>query len=353
MARPQHQHAPGLNQPPGALVYVGPKRDAPIEIHSLVFDGKTVAAADHQKLKTLPEPTAERVSWFDFDGVHDPELIARVGERFAIHPLLLEDILDTGQRPKAETETGQLFFALKMVRYLPDRAELDIEQVSLVLTKTYVLSFQEKTGDVFDQVRSRIIDKKGIIRQRGTDYLFYSLIDAVVDHYFLVLEGIGDVIEALEEEVFEQPDERSLARIQRNKTNLLHLRKSVYPLRESLSRTLKEGGELIDEATLRYVSDAYEHTVQIIETIESYRDINSGLKDIYLSSISLRMNQVMQTLTAMASIFIPLTFIAGVYGMNFQHIPELALPYAYPVFWLVCLGISLILFIYFRAKKWI
>jgi magnesium transporter len=232
-------------------------------------------------------------------------------------------------------------------------SRIQSEQVSLVLGPGYVLSFQEQTGDVFEPVRQRIRSQKGRICSRGSDYLLYALIDSVVDHYFSILEGFEEELGILEDDVFENPTAETLAEIQRQKVELLRMRKAVWPLRESINSLLREESPLIDEATEIFLRDVYDHTIQVIDTVEGFRDTVSGLLDVYLSIVSNRMNEVMKILTIIATIFIPLTFIAGIYGMNFEYMPELRVPWAYPLVWLAMVAVALVMMAFFRRKGWL
>ena len=286
-------------------------------------------------------------------GIHELHIVEAFGKAFDIHPLVLEDIVHTGQRPKMEDLGEHLFVVLKMLKNEEDEDDFEAEQVSLIIGSNFVLSFQEEGGDVFETVRERIRKGKGRIRKSGSDYLAYSLLDAIVDNYFLVLENIGEKIEDLQEEVLEQPDPGSLKIIQDTKREMIFLRKSIWPLRETISGLIRAESPLIGEAVGPYLGDVYDHTIQVIDTIETYRDILSGTLDIYLSSLSNKMNEVMKVLTIIATIFIPLTFIAGVYGMNFKDMPELTWRWGYLGVWIVFIVIGILMLIGFRRKKWL
>jgi len=280
-------------------------------------------------------------------------VIEKLGTAFDLHPLLLEDILSTAQRPKFEDYEKSIFLVLKMLRFGDDHQVVETEQVSLIVGPNFVLSFQERVGDVFDSVRDRLRSGKGRIRKLGADYLAYSLLDAIVDSYFLVLEKLGERIEDLEEELVSDPSQKTLRHIHTLKREMITLRRSIWPLRELVGGLQRSESPLVAESTRVYLRDVYDHTVQIIDTIESFRDMVSGMLDIYLSSVSNRMNAVMKVLTIIATLFIPLTFIAGVYGMNFEHMPELKWRYSYAVVWAVMIGVASIMLAYFRRKKWL
>jgi magnesium transporter len=326
-----------------------------IDYNEQNFDEKQVAAIeDCFAFKTTPT-----VTWINIDGLHDVQIIEKIGQRFEMHPLVLEDILHTGQRPKYEDYEKHIFIVLTMLSLDGENHAIETEQVSIILGSNFVISFQERIGDVFEQLRDRIRNSKGRIRKMGPDYLAYSILDAVVDSYFSILEKIGDRVEVLEEELVEAPTEQTLQKIHRLKREMIILRRSVWPLREVISGLQRTESELITEPTSVYLRDVYDHTIQIIDTIESFRDMVSGMVDLYLSSLSNKMNSVMKVLTIIATIFIPLTFIAGIYGMNFNpekspfNMPELNWYWGYPVALLAMIIVAVIMLIYFRKKKWL
>jgi magnesium transporter len=297
--------------------------------------------------------TTTTVTWINIDGLHDVKIIEGIGTHFDLHPLTLEDILHTGQRPKFEDLESYLFIVLMMLRFDDENQMVISEQVSLILGSNVVISFQENIGDVFEQIRDRIRNAKGRIRKMEADYLMYALLDAVVDGYFGILEKLGEKIEALEEELVGDPSDRTLQQIHRLKREMVFLRKSVWPLRELINGLDRSESDLIADSTGVYLRDVYDHTIQVIDTVESFRDMVSGMLDIYLSSISNRMNAVMKVLTIIATIFIPLTFVAGIYGMNFEHMPELKWRYGYAAVWLVMLVVAGLMVLYFKRKKWL
>jgi magnesium transporter len=298
-----------------------------------------------------PEPS-KRTCWFNIEGVHEIAVIQTLGTNFGLHALVMEDILNTDHRPKVENHDDYLYIVLKMLQYDEEAAETRTEQLSLIVGNNYVLAFQERSGDVFDGVRKRLSSGRSI-RQRGPDYLAYALIDAIVDNYFVLLERFGDEVELLEEELLNNPTPRTLSRIHHFKREMLLLRKAVWPLREVLSSLTRDESRLISAETRLFLRDVYDHTIHIIDTIETIRDLLSGMLDLYVSSVSNRMNEIMKVLTIFASVFMPLTFIAGVYGMNFRYMPELALPWAYPATLLLMLGVAVGLMSFFRWKKWL
>lgn len=340
--------------PPGVLMHVGKQLVNNIKIS--IIDYNTTEYIE--KVCNVPEEAFEyknkkSVTWIKIVGLHDTDAIANIGAHFNLHPLLLEDVLNTKHRPKLEEYDNCLFLTLKALNVDEEKENIESEQMSFVLGPNWVISFQEKEGDVFVQLREHIKNNKGTIRQKNVDYLLYRLIDTVVDNYFLVTEYISDETIDLEEEVFENPNEASLRKIQSIKKLLVSLRKSSGPLREAVLSLLKDGNKLIMKSTLRYLQDVYEHIIQVNETVESQRDTVASIMDIYMTGVSNRMNEVMKMLTIIATIFIPLTFIAGIYGMNFDNMPELHWKYGYYLVWGIMVIITLLMFIYFRRKRWL
>jgi magnesium transporter len=340
--------------PPGTLVHVGERKAEKVKIRILDYDE---AQFEEKEAKTIEEsfPFKDKptVTWINIDGLHEVEIIEKLGSHFGLHPLLLEDILNTDQRPKMEDFGDYIFVVLKMLYSGENKDEIEAEQVSLILGSNFVISLQEREGDVFDPVRDRIRKKKGRIRKTGSDYLAYALLDAIVDNYFLILENVGEKIEDTEQQLATNPSPETLQYIRELKNEMIFLRKSIWPLRELINGLERCESTLIHESTGAYLRDVYDHTIQIIDTVESYRDMISGMVDIYLSSISNKMNEVMKVLTIFASIFIPLTFVAGVYGMNFEFMPELTLRWGYFALlgFMAFVGVSLV--VYFKRKRWL
>ena len=352
--KPAKRRSKKAGLPPGTLVHIGEKRVEAIRITYIDYDEQNFEERQIQRIEDCFHFKATAsVTWVNIDGLHDVEIIEKLGKEFELHPLMLEDVLSTGQRPKFEDFEKYAFVVLKMLTYNGQQQSLEAEQVSLILGPNFVISFQERVGDVFDQIRDRIRNAKGRIRKMGPDYLMYSLIDAIVDNYFAVLEKLGERIELMEEELVAEPTEKTLQQIHSLKRDMIFLRKSVWPLREAISGLQRSESALINESTGVYLRDVYDHTIQIIDTIESFRDMVSGMLDIYLSSISNKMNAIMKVLTIIATIFIPLTFVAGVYGMNFEHMPELKWRWGYLSVWLVMGTVFVLMLIYFRRKKWL
>jgi magnesium transporter len=309
---------------------------------------RTVESID----EVVPFVSSPTVTWLNIDGLA-AEVLERTGDIFGIHPLILEDIQSTNQRPKIEDLENYTFIVLRMIDYSDDRGGIIGEQVSLVLGENFVLSFQERPGDVFDGIRERIRSGKGRIRGMGPDYLAYALMDAVVDHHFVVLEKLAGRVEDIEEELIDDPTPQTLMVISKSKRELIELRKSVWPLREVIGSMERAESPLIGKETSLFLRDLYDNTIQVMDTIESLRDTVSGMLDIYLSVVSNRMNEIMKVLTIIATIFIPLTFIAGIYGMNFVFMPELEVKYAYFAVLGVMLAVGLSMAYYFRRKGWL
>ncbi|OFW47815.1 MAG: magnesium and cobalt transport protein CorA [Actinobacteria bacterium RBG_13_35_12] len=340
--------------PPGALIHIGDKKTENVEITLIDYDEAQYQEREIKKIEEcFPFKDKPVVTWLNINGIHDAEIMEKIGEYFGLHPLLLEDIMNTDQRPKIEDFGDYIFIILKMIYNNEKKNEIEIEQVSLILGLNFVISFQEKEGDVFNSIRERIRRGKGKMRKSGADYLAYSLMDAIVDSYFLILEGTGEKIEEMEEKLIANPTPKTLQGIHNLKRDMIFLRKSVWPLREVISGLERTESSLIEESTGIYLRDVYDHSIQVIDTIETFRDMISGMLDIYLSSISNKMNEVMKLLTIIATIFIPLTFIAGIYGMNFAYMPELQWRWGYFGVLFIMAVVSITMLIYFRKKKWL
>lgn len=339
---------------PGSLIHIGEQKAEKQKISIIDYDKDNFEEKEIENIEDcFPFKEKQSVTWINIDGLHNVESIGKLGSNFGIHPLILEDILNTGQRPKTEDFEDHLFMVLKMLKLNEKNSEIDVEQVSIILGNNFVISFQECEGDVFTNIRERIRKNKGRIRKMEADYLAYSLIDAVVDNYYFILENFGEKIEILEDNLINSPEPDTLEQIYKLKRTLIGLRKSVWPLRELILTLTREESKLITAKTGIYFRDVYDHTIQVIDTIESYRDMVAGMLDIYLSSVSNKMNEVMKVLTIFAAIFIPLTFIAGIYGMNFQFLPELAWKWAYPCWWILVIAIGGGMLVYFKKKKWL
>lgn len=343
-----------LGQIPGALVYTGSKEDKILHLYAFDYSEDSFKEAD---LNTVEEAfnfkDSETVTWFNLNGLNFIDQIEKIGQHYNLHPLILEDIVNTSQRPKIDEYKDYFFIVLKMMYYDADE-KLVSEQVSIVMGKNYVLTFQEAEGDVFDSLRDRIRQKKGRVREEGSDYLMYALIDAIVDHYYAIIETMGNKIEDLEDDLFTGMTQEQISQqIQNLKREILKLRRAIFPLREIINRVEKSDNPLIEEKTTHYFRDVYDHIIQVTENIDIYREMIWSLMDMYMTTISNKMNEVMKVLTIIATIFIPLTFIAGIYGMNFTNMPELQYKYGYYVVWIVMLIVLIGMLIYFKRKKWL
>jgi magnesium transporter len=340
--------------PPGTLVHIGEKKTERVRITLIEYNEKIFREKEIKNLdEWIPSENEPTVTWINIDGLHDVEVIEKVGKHFNLHPLTMEDVLNTGQRPKTDDFDDYTYVVFKMLLYEEKEQEVRSEQVSLVIGLDFIISFQENEGDVFDSVRNRIRNGKGQIRGLSSDYLAYTLMDAVVDHYFLILETLGEKIESLEDEILENPTPQALETIHEMRREMIYLRKQVWPMREIVSRLEKGVSPFIRKSTGMYLKDIYDHTIQVMDTIESFRDILAGLLDIYLSTISNKMNEVMKVLTIIATLFIPITFVAGVYGMNFKNMPELDWRFGYLVTWMVMIIVAVIMLLFFKKKRWL
>ncbi|MGQ9672469.1 MAG: magnesium/cobalt transporter CorA [Candidatus Aminicenantales bacterium] len=354
MPRPIHRRSRKTGLPPGSLIHIGERKTERTRIAIIDYDEKNFEEKEAKTVEEcFPFKDTATVTWINVDGVHDSDIIGKMGEHFGVHSLILEDIMNTAQRPKMEDMGDYIFIVVRMISFEAKKKWVLSEQVSLIVGSNFVISFQEGEGDVFDPIRERIRSDKGRLRKMGPDYLAYALIDAIVDNYFLVLEKLGEQVEFLEEELVTDPGRKTIEVLHTLKREMIYLRKSVWPLREVISGVARSGSPLIKESTGIFLRDVYDHTIQVIDTIETYRDMLSGMLDIYLSSVSNRMNEIMKVLTIIATIFIPLTFIAGIYGMNFQYMPELRWRWGYfaTLAWMAMVCVFML--IYFRRKKWL
>jgi len=343
-----------LGLPPGTPVYVGEMKKEEVKIKVIDYDEKQVHESEVMNIEDcFACKDTSAISWVNVNGIHKVDIIEKVGKHFSFHPLIMEDIVNTEQRPKMEDFDQNVFLVLKMLDYDEESGSVELEQVSLILGKNYVISFQEREGDIFDAVRARIRSGKGRIRKMKADYLAYALLDAVVDRYFLILEKLGEKVESLEEKVVTHPQPETLQEIHRLKREMILLRRSVWPLRELVNSLGRDDNPLVQKTTRVFLRDVYDHTIQVIDTVETFRDMISSMHDTYLSSVSNRMNETMKVLTIIATIFIPLTFIAGIYGMNFQFMPELGWKWGYFIVLGVLLVIAMIMLVFFKRKKWL
>nr|WP_236649930.1 magnesium/cobalt transporter CorA [Rhodopirellula sp. SM50] len=341
---------------PGTLV-ISKESPRPV-VRGIFYNRQSYDERPVEDLDQLQEAfQAETVAWVDVQGFGDRSVMNKVGEVFHLHPLLLEDVVNVPQRPKTELYGDQLLIVVRMVRLKDSdeasRYRVDMEQVSIVLAENYVITFQERYGDILDPVRKRLKSGKGIIRGRGADYLAYVIADTIVDGYYPVLEAVGNDLEAMEDEVIRNPSPDVLGELNTLKNQLINLRRAIWPQREAINSLVRGDFALVDEDVRVYLRDTHDHCIQTSEVAEMYREMATGLMNTYLSSVANRTNEVMKVLTIMASLFIPLTFMAGIYGMNFEHMPELHYRYSYPMLWAVMTLTSIAMLYFFWRKGWI
>ncbi|TFG27998.1 MAG: magnesium/cobalt transporter CorA [Promethearchaeota archaeon] len=339
--------------PPGTLIFTGEKRVEKEKITIIDYNEKDFHIKEIQKLEEdLNVIEDSIVRWINVSGINQVNLIEKLGDQFQIHPLVLEDILNPNQRPKIEEFENQIFIVLRMLSWNKEEKQIVSEQISIILTQNCVITFREIDNKIFYPIIERLTKSKGRIRKMGADYLVYSLIDIIVDNYFVILEKIGKKIDEIEEELVENPLIETLHAIHLLKRELILLRKAIWPTR-SVINSMQQEEDYFMHNTQIYLRDVYDHIIQIIDTFENYRDIISGMLDIYLSSVSNKMNEIMKVLTIISTIFIPLSFLAGFYGMNFLYMPELRIPAAYPILIIVIIIIALIMIWFFKRKKWL
>ena len=342
-----------IGLPPGSIVYLGEKKVEKVTIKVTEYDE---AGAETYEIKSVEEidpfTDTPQVTWVSVCGLHETDFLKQIGEKFKVHPLVLEDILNPDTRPKIEVTDDYLFIVMKLVLFNPEQKILETEQVSFILGRDFLFSFSERTDDIFNPVKERISSQLGKIRKRGSDYLLYALMDIVVDNYFLALEKTEERIELLDDEVINRPDQSQIQSIYNLRNLLLTMRRSIWPSREIVNQLIKDDSDLLDDSIEPYLRDLYDHTIHINETIEQQREITNSLMEIYLSMMSNKMNEVMKVLTVIATIFIPLTFIVGIYGMNFPNMPEMGWPGAYFVVWGVMIAVVIGMVVYFRRKNW-
>ena len=338
---------------PGTMVFIGERHVEQARIDIIQYDTavlKEMRDASPEQCRDCCK--APGVTWINVSGIHNIGLIEAMGKHFDLHPLTLEDIVNTAQRPKVEEFPNYVYAVMKMITFDEGANRLETEHVSLILGDNYVISFLEDEGDVFDPVRERIRNAGGRIRSLKADFLAYALMDAAVDNYFLALERIGDRIEDMDDRILGHPQPGDIREVHRLKQEILSFRKAVWPLREEVGTLEKSEADLIRKETRVFLRDLYDHIIQVIDMVETFRDILGGIHDTYLSSVSNRMNEIMKVLTIISTIFIPMTFIAGVYGMNFKHMPELKWPFGYYLIWGVMITVALSLVSFFKRRKW-
>ncbi len=338
---------------PGSLIHIG---NTYVEKSRMTLFRYDEASWVEKEIKSVAESREEKdrpgILWLNIDGLHDVELLGKIGELFGLHSLIIEDILNTDQRPRAEDFIDYIFIVLKNIHNHVDQ-NLHVDQISIILGKNFVISFQEREGALFDPIREKLRTSKGKIRKAGADYLAHHLMDAIVDQYFVVLEDIEEKIEQLEDDLVLQTTPAKLHAIHFLRRELILLRKSLWPLRDAIGLLQRADSPLIVDSDLIYFKDIADHIIAIIDTVDTFRDLLAGMLDIYLSSASMRLNEVMKVLTVIATIFMPLTFLAGVYGMNFKHMPELEWHWGYFGLWGIMLTIAVLMLMFFRRKKWL
>jgi len=340
--------------PPGTLLHIGDKKMETTRITLMDYDESHFLEKEVKLVEeAFPFKDKPSVTWINIEGIHEIEIIEKIGQYFGVHPLILEDILNTEKRPKMEDFQTYIYVTLKILKQIENSDKILSEQVSFIVGTNFVISLMDGKDDIFDPIKERIRNGKGHLRKMGPDYLAYSLIDAIVDNYFVIMEKFGEKIEVMEEELVKNPTTGTLKSLHDIQRELMILRKSVWPLREVVNNMLRGDSTLIHKSTLIYLRDVYDHTIEIIDMIEGLRDMVSRMFDMYLSSISNKLNEIMKVLTIIATIFIPLTFIAGVYGMNFEYMPELKWRWGYPVIWVIMISSGILMLNYFRKNKWI
>jgi len=338
--------------PPGTLVHIGEIKSEHVTVTVFRYSTTSCKELHVEQVDQLSSPADESVIWINVGGVHKVEMVETLGKQFSLHPLLLEDVTNTDQRPKLDDYEAYIFLVMKMLS-LTDRKDIAVEQVSFVLGKNYVISFQENGTDVFQPVRERLRGGKGRLRQSGADYLLYALVDAIVDQYFAVLELSGEQIEAVQQAVVDDPKPETLNEIHALKRQLLFVRRAVWPLRDVMTNLSRSDCPFLQHPTKVFFRDVYDHVVQIVDTIEILREMVSASLDIYLSSVSYRLNAIMRVLTVITTIFMPLSFIASIYGMNFEYMPELRSPWGYPLVLGVMAAVGMGMLVLFRNKRWL
>lgn len=336
---------------PGTLVHLGERRSDHVRIRVIDFSPERLREEDVSSVEAcFPFRDTAGVTWINIDGLHNVDLIRRLGEHFHVHPLVLEDVLNTGQRSKVE-DYGSYLFAV--ARTITQDSAAEEEQITLLVGPGFVISFQEREGDVFEPVRERIRNGRPRIRRLGSDYLAYCLIDTIVDHYLVVLETMIEDIDAFGDRIIADPQRYSIEEIHDLKSNIIQLRKSILPIRDVAASLLRSESSLIADETRPFLRDLHDHSLRVVESVEALRELSAGMLDLYLSGMSHRMNEVMKLLTLIATIFIPLTFVAGIYGMNFVHMPELHWRWGYPTVLISMGAVGVAMVVFFKRKGWL
>lgn len=353
LKRSQPKLSEKVGLPPGSIVYTGAPKEGKTIISLLQYDEANVDEAATENLDEIFTKIGKnKVNWLNFNSLHDTDLIIEAGKDFNIHNLTLEDIVHVGHQPKMEEYDNYLFFTLKMIKPEPEEELFSVEHISFVVMPDMLISFQEYKGDPFDNIRERIRTGKGKARGRGSDYLLFLLVDAIVDQYLLAIETVNKSIANLELEIFEDPRDHVVSKIIEQKKIISALRKIIYPVRDSLKDITTGETDFISEDYYNYFMDVYDHLKNIVEHLDNQREMLTSLMEFYMTQISNQMNKVMQTLTIIATIFIPLTFLAGIYGMNFQYMPELAWKWSYPLLLIIMLVLGIGMYIYMRRRRW-
>ncbi|MBF0199788.1 MAG: magnesium/cobalt transporter CorA [Desulfamplus sp.] len=352
MARFFKKREEARGQSPGELIFIGEQKVANIQCQRIDYNASHVNEFNIHDIKDLSIPPDEMLSWININGLHDTSAIKEIGHLFGIHPLALEDIVNTGQRPKMEEFDASVFIVIKMIRFDMDNKMMVNEQLSIIMGENFVLTFQERPGDVFNPVRERIRRQKGRIRNSGSDYLAYALMDTVVDNYIHIVERLGEKIEDLEEDILNSPDSGVMEKISSFKREINYLRKSIRPAREAMAQITKLENGMISHGAIPFFKDLTDLITHVTEAIDTYRDLLTDQLSIYNSVVSNRMNDIMKILTMFSSIFIPLTFITGIYGTNFDYLPELNYRYSYFILWGVIIFIASSLTLFFKRKGW-
>lgn len=341
-------------KPPGTPVFIGDVKVDKPRIRVIDYSCDTLVEYEFDDIKECSKfKSGKNVSWINIDGLHDTKLIGEIAVMFGLHPLILEDIVNTDQRPKLESYDSMLFYVLKMLRLEDQTREIKAEQLSMIVGERYLLTFQERVGDVFEAVRERLRAGKGRARKSGTDYLAYILMDSVVDNYTYLIEQLGESVEDGEEELLHSPSAQTLNRLHELMREFMFLRKSIRPFKESLFLLLHEGHRGIATETLVFYRDLLDLTTHAGDAVDTYRDILTSQVNIYHSNTSTRLNEIIRVLTIFSVIFIPLSFLAGVYGTNFDYLPELHFKYSYPIFWLVIIAVAVFMLLFFKRKRWL
>ena len=338
---------------PGTLVHMGEVKEDVLSVDLIRYGKDEIEEKENLHISKLGNENKTDNHWINVTGLHDVEKIKAICDTYQIHPLLQEDIVNTYHLPKSEIYDGYMFFTLKMISINNETKKIDREQISIVMGDNWLITFQEKKGDVFEILRERIKKNIGVIRSEGVDFLFYRLIDVVVDYYFVVSNFINEKIEELEEKVIQEPDEKNILEIQTLKHMLIQLRKDISPLREALSSVIKDKTHLLHDENRIYFTDVYQHLLHVSESLDTQREMISAVMEMHMSGLSNRMNQIMKVLTVMSTVFIPLTFISGIYGMNFEYMPELKWKYGYFGVWGIMISMIIVMLWLFKKRKWL